>query len=106
MASIARDSNHVPLIGSPPARVTLEETYSASLSSSVEVTLNASTTLIEVAAFTQGVLIKWGTDNASTTDHDSAVPMNTVRQFIVPNGITAVNVIEQASSAAVSVTEY
>lgn len=87
-------------------RVALEETYDATISSSTEIALNASTKVIEVAAIDKTILLKWGTGDASTTDFDAVIPLNTVREFNVPDGQTAVNFIEQAATAILAVTEY
>ena len=92
--------------------VALEETYDSSVSGSTEITLNVSTTEIEVTAFTKGIFLKWGTTDASTTDWDHAIPLDSTRVFQVPvdssTGVlyTAVNFIEQAASAALAVSEF
>lgn len=94
-----------------PARVALEETYDTTVSASTELTLNASTTLIEVAAVSQGIFLKWGTSDVSSSDFDEFIPAGTLRHFYVPidstTGIlfTAVNFIEQAASATLIVIE-
>lgn len=106
MTQFARDDNRVPAIMSPPATVVLEETYDATISSSTEITLNAATTYIEVAAIDKTILLKWGADDASTSDFDAVIPLNSVRGFFVPYGTTAVNFIEQAATAILAVTEY
>ena len=92
--------------GAPPRAVVLDETYDATISATTEITLNASTKLIEVVAIDKAILLKWGAVAASTTDFDAVIPANTVRQFFVPSGITAVNFIEQAATAILAVTEY
>lgn len=106
MASIARDSNRITIQGSTPNKVAIEETYDATISSSTEITLNASTTLIEVCAIDKAIMMKWGTSDASTSDFDAVIPPNTVRQFVVPPDITAVNFIEQSATAILAVTEF
>lgn len=106
MASSPRDSNHTILTTIPPAKVVLEETYDATISATTEITLNAATKLIEVAAIDKAILLKWGADDASTSDFDAVIPQNTVRLFKVPPSITAVNFIEQAATAILAVTEY
>lgn len=92
--------------GTPPRSAVLEETYDATVSASTEITLNASTKFIEVAAIDKTILLKWGTADAATTDFDAVIPLNTVRQFYVPDDVTAVNFIEQAATAILAVTEY
>lgn len=90
---------------STPAVVALEETYDATISATTEITLNTNTTIIEVCAIDKAILLKWGAVAASTTDFDEVIPANTVRQFYIPNGITAVNFIEQAATAILVVIE-
>lgn len=101
-----KDANNVTIPTVSPAVVALEETYDATISASTEITLNASTTYIEVAAIDKSILLKWGTGDASTTDFDAVIPANTVRGFYVPPSIAAVNFIEQAATAILAVTEY
>lgn len=105
-----RDANGAVIGSLTPAVVALEETYDATISSSTEITLNAATTLIEVAAIDKAILMKWGTSDVSTSDFDEVIPANTVRQFYVPyeSGttlFTAVNFIEQAATAILAVVE-
>ena len=90
----------------PPRSVVLDETYDATVSATTEVTLNTSTTFIEVAAIDKAILLKWGTSDASTSDFDAVIPANTVRGFYVPDSITAVNFIEQVATAILALTEY
>lgn len=100
----------VPLM---PAKVALEETYDTTVSASTEITLNTSTTLIEVTALGQPIMMKWGTSDASTSDWDHVIAAGTTRQFVVPvetaaTGalFTAVNFIEQAASATLCMSEF
>jgi len=88
-----------------PAVPALEETYDATISSTVEITLNTETSLIEVGAIDKPIMLKWGTDDASTTDFDEVIMANTVRTFYVPEGTLAVNFIEQAATAILTVVE-
>ena len=88
-----------------PPVVALEETYDASISASTEITLNASTTLIEVGAIDKTILLKWGADDCSTSDFDEVIPLNTVRTFYIPAGVTKVNFIEQSATAILCLIE-
>lgn len=105
------DGNRNVISSSTPAVVALDETYDATISASTELTLNSSTTLIEVCAIDKAILLKWGTTDVSTTDFDEVIPANTVRQFYIPvdsaTGVlfTAVNFIEQAATAILVVIE-
>lgn len=89
-----------------PATVALEETYDATISSSTEVTLNASTKLIRVVAGGEAVMLKWGGDNATTSDFDHVIPNGAIVDLVVPPSITAVNVIERATTAWVAIIEF
>ena len=99
------------ITGLTPTLAVLEETYDATISSSTELTLNTATKFIEVAAIDKAIMLKWGTDDASTSDFDAVIPANTVRQFYVPVDAstgalyTAVNFIEQAATAILAVVE-
>lgn len=103
--SFPRDNNHVTINSTVPAVVALDETYDATVSATTEITLNAATTFIEVAALDKAIFLKWGTNDASSSDFDAVIPANTVRTFFIPPDITAVNFIEQAASAALVVVE-
>ena len=113
MARVAfpKDGNHNTIPDSTPSVVALDETYDATISASTELTLNTSTTLIEVCAIDKAILLKWGTTDVSTTDFDEVIPQNTVRQFFIPVDsttgkiFTAVNFIEQAATAILAVIE-
>ena len=80
-------------------------TYDATISASTEVTLNAATSKIEVTAIDKAILMKWGTDNASTSAFDAVIPQNTTRIFKRPPGELAVNFIEQAATAILVLVE-
>lgn len=103
--------NNVTIQNSTPAVVAIDETYDATVSGSTEITLNAATTLIEVGAIDKAILLKWGADDASTSDFDEVIPANTVSQFYIPidsstkASFAAVNFIEEAASAHLVVIE-
>jgi hypothetical protein len=84
----------------------LVTTYNGTISSTVQVTLGASTKYIEVAAIAQAVLLRWGTGAASTAAFDAVIPAGSVRRFRVPYGVLALNVIQQAATAVVAITEF
>ena len=110
MSLLARDGREI--IQGTFGGTALEETYDSSISGSTEITLNAATTIIEVTSFAKGLFLKWGTSDAASTDWDHCVAQDTTRLFIVPVDTstgaryTAFNVIEQAASAAVAVSEF
>ena len=94
-----------------PSVIAIDETYDASIGSSTELTLNASTTFIEVSAIDKTIMMKWGETNASTSDFDEVINLNKTRHFMVPVDITtkklftAVNFIQQSATAILSVVE-
>lgn len=111
--NLPRDASREPIQGLPFAKASLAETYDTSISSSTEITLNASTTVIEVTAITKPIMMKWGTADATTSDFDHVIQAGTTRTFVVPvetasTGAlyTAVNFIEQAASAVLAVSEF
>ena len=87
-------------------------TYDATISGSTELTLNAKTSIIEVTAIDKAICVRWGTSDASTTAWDHVVPLNSTAMFWVPiepsTGVlyTAVNFIEQAATAILTVAEF
>ena len=98
-------------IESTPAVIALEETYNATLTSTVELTLNSDTTMIEVSAIDKTIVMKWGTTDASTSDFDEVINLNSTRHFMIPTDtttkllFTAVNFIEQEAGAVLCVVE-
>ena len=108
--NLPRDASHAP-VQLFPAKAALKETYDTTISSSTEITLNASTTIIRVAAGGEAVMLKWGTSDASTTDWDHVIPEGAIVDLVVPyeSGstlYTAVNVIERATTAWVAISEF
>ena len=88
-----------------PKQVALEETYDATISASTALTLNASTTLLEVTAIDKAIFYKWGA-TAASTDFDGIVPANTSKLIPVPVGQTSIQFIEQAATAILAVVEF
>ena len=104
-ASFPIDGNHKVIPSLTPAVQALAVTYDATISISTEITLKAATTLIEVCAIDKTILMNWGTADASTSVFDEVIPLNSVRQFYVPSGVTAVNFIEESATAKLVVIE-
>ncbi len=100
----ARDANRF-IVGDVPASVALEKTYDATISSSTSLTLNASTTIIEVTAIDKAICYKWG-GTCSTSDFDGIVPSNTSKLIPVPVGQTSIQFIEQTATAILAVVEF
>jgi len=90
---------------STPDVVALERTVDATLSASSEITLNTATTYIRVYAITKDVYLKWGTADCTAANFDEVIPAGQVFDFLVPNGQTAINLIEREASATVIVIE-
>ena len=87
-----------------PKAPTLVATYDATISSSTAVTLNVKTEYIEVSAVTKGVFLKWNSTAASNS-FDEYISPDTTRTYIVPDGATTANFIEQAATAILVVIE-
>lgn len=103
--SIPRDANSVPItIPITAPVVALEETYDASIGSSTAITLNTATTLIEVTAIDKGIFLKWGA-TASSTDFDEFIAPNTTQTYLIPDGQTSVQFIEESATAKLVVIE-
>ena len=68
-------------------------------------TLNAATTFISVYAITKDIYFKWGTADVTAANFDEVIPAGQIRDFIVPDAITAVNFIEREASATLIVVE-
>lgn len=87
-----------------PKAPTLEETYDATISASTAITLNTSAETIEVTALLKGVFMKWG-GTASSTDFDEFIAPESTRVYVIPDGTTTVEFIEEAASARIVVIE-
>jgi len=88
-----------------PDVVSLATTVDATISSSTEITLDKRTTFVSVFAIAKDVYLKWGTADVTSSNMDEIILAGQVRNFLVPNGITALNVIEREASATVVVIE-
>jgi len=88
-----------------PDVVALARTVDASISGSTEIVLNTETTYVQVYAITKDVYLKWGTTDVSASNFDEVIPAGQVVGLAVPDSITAINVIERESAAAVIVIE-
>lgn len=96
--------NPVSVVSTPDV-VALARTVDASISASTEIVLNTATTYIRVYAKTQDVYLKWGTDDVTAANFDEVIPAGQVFDFLVPENITAINLIEREASASVIVIE-
>ena len=99
-----KHSHELPTIA-PPDVVALARTINSSLSATSEITLNKQTTMLRVYAITKDVYLKWGTTDVTAANFDEVIPAGQILDYKVPNGITAINLIERESSATVIVVE-
>ncbi len=82
----------------------LAVTYDTTISSATNITLNASTALIEVTAINNGVFLRYQT-GASSANFDEFILADSTRHFVIPDSVTVVSVIEETASAKVVVIE-
>lgn len=88
-----------------PDVVALARTVNASISASAEITLNPATSYIRVYAIAKDVYLKWGTADVTASNFDEVIPAGQVIDLLVPDGQTAINVIEREAGATVIVIE-
>ena len=96
-----------PYYKETPEMTALKSTYDGSISSTSEITLQTSTSVLEVSAIVKPILLSWGTGDASaaTDGFDEMIQPGETRHFVVPKDpttkvrYTAVNFIEQAATA-------
>lgn len=96
---------HSEFLQLTPDVVALDRTVDATISSSTEITLNTATTYVRVYAIAKDVYIKWGTDDVTAINFDEVIPAGQVMDFLVPENITALNLIEREAGATVIVIQ-
>jgi len=101
--AVPRDATNTPL-PLTPAKGPLSKTNNASLSSAVDVTLNANTTLLEVSAITAGIFMRYAS-TASSANFDEFIQAGSTRHFVKPATVTVVSFIQQAASATLILIE-
>lgn len=89
-----------------PGVVAKARTVDASISTSTEITLQTATSYLKVYAIAKDVYLKWGTDDVTASNFDQVVPAGQVMDLLVPDNVTAVNVIEREAGATVIVIEF
>ena len=87
-----------------PDTLAKAQTYDTSLSTEALVTLQETTRFLEITALVNGVFMKYAT-GVSSSDFDEFIAAGTTRHYVVPNGVTAVSIIEETASASVVVIE-
>jgi len=85
--------------------VALAVTNDSTISASTTVNLNASTTLLEVFAKSQGIFMKYGSGTVTSTSFDEYISADATRHYLVPDGVTAVSFIEESASATLILIE-
>ena len=88
-----------------PPFAALAKTRDTTISTSTEITLNIDTTLIEVHAVDGNVFLKYGTDDVTNANFDEFIQAGQTRHYVIPSGVTAINVIDSGDSATVIVIE-
>jgi hypothetical protein len=112
--TLPKDANGIAIQTTPgikPKKVT----YNGTISSSTQITLQATTTFVEISAITKPVLLKWGTGaataSAATDGFHEIIQAGTSKLLKVPVDpatnvpYTDINLIEQAATAIVAVIE-
>lgn len=97
--------SHPAKVVSTPDVVTLARTVNATISATTEITLNVATTYLRVYAIAKDVYLKWGTADVTASNFDEVIPAGQVLDFLVPDGITAINVIEREAGGTILVIE-
>ena len=102
-ASVPIDGNrtHVPLT---PAIAALAVTVDDSISTATDVTLNASTSFIEVNAVNGGVYMRYAA-TAAANAFDEYIHAGMCKDFYVPYGVTTVSFIQDQAGAGIRVIE-
>jgi hypothetical protein len=105
---LPRDGNQKTMQIVPPVEA-LATTYNASISSQVEVTLNANTSFIEVSAISAPILMKYktvaGGTSVSTTNFSEFIQAGCTRHYQLPIGTTVLAFKEQAATATLVLIE-
>lgn len=122
---VPHDASGEPIVGAPPAFISLHSTAATNTVSST-ISLNAGTTFVEISAIGAPVAVKWGPTSVitatGTENFDDVVPAGALRQFAPPvsvmgtsslvganiaNGLyNSVSVKTFGTSASVFTTEY
>jgi len=101
-SEMPRDGNQISMQIVPPITA-LARTYNTSLSSAVQVNLNAGSTFVEVSAISAPIFMKYTTTASytavTTSNFDEYIGTGFTRHYQIPNGITALSFIEQTASA-------
>lgn len=101
--SLPKDGNNVTsqLV---PAKTAIAVTTNSSLSSAVNVTLQTTTTFIEVNALSQGIYMRYAA-TASSSNFDEYIQAGSTRHYFIPPSVTVVSFIEESASAKLKLIE-
>ena len=102
--ALAIDANNNALPITLPS-VALAQTRDTSISASTEITLDADTSIIEITALTDNVFLKYGTDDVTNANFDEFIQAGVTRHYVIPQDITAINLIDDGSDATIVVIE-
>lgn len=95
-AALPIDGNQKPVMLTPP-KAALAVTVDDTISSATDVSLNANTTFIEVNAINAGIYMRYAA-TASASNFDEYIQANSTRHFYIPNGVTTLSFIQDATS--------
>lgn len=101
---LARDTHDASLQLTPPTTA-LAQTRDTTISTSTEITLDSGTRIIEVTALNGNVYLKYGTDNVTNANFDEFITAGATRHYVIPEDITAINLIDDGDTAGVIVIE-
>lgn len=103
---LPRDANNIALdsVPSAPLGAAILGTYNANISSSTSLTLNTSTTYVEITAIGAGIFMKWGSA-ASSVNFDEFIGANTTRAYGIPTGETVIQFIQESATGKLVVIE-
>ena len=88
-----------------PPFVALAQTSDSTISASTEITLNVDTTVLEVNSLGGVIFLKYGTDDVTNANFDEVILDGGTRHYVVPTGVTAINLIDNGDGASVIVIE-
>lgn len=87
-----------------PAISAVARTVDATISTATSITLNASTTFLEVTATNGSVYLRYSAD-CSASNFDEFIGEGQTRHYIVPDNVSVISVLEGSSGAGVVVIE-
>lgn len=101
--TLPRDANHNPVPLSPN-KTALARTYDATISAATDVSLNASTTFIEVTAIDAGIFMRYAS-TVTSSNFDEFIAAGQTRQYIKPSGVTVVSFLQESATAKLVLIE-